>query len=227
MMLSKTTSNSLDQTGAGFYSQTFENKSSDPPNPPLGLAVFADEGAVGRLTGAGAGAALAQPPKSSSPETTGAGFDAAGAPHPLPKSFAVNVAGTRIESAAEGALGFGAAGAGAGSGVLQALSPQGSLMAPPNMAVLEAAVTAGRGAGGWAAGDERLKAELLKLAAGAGAGFGAAADVDIEGDDRPKKSLEAVVTGAGFAGAGVDWTKPPKSRSPKPDDEATGGGGRD
>lgn len=73
------------------YSQTLENRSSDPPNPPAGLggAVFVVEDT---------GAALAQPPKSSSSVTEGAGgLDAVGeAPQPAPTSLAVSVSGSFI-----------------------------------------------------------------------------------------------------------------------------------
>ena len=58
------------------YSQTLEKRSSDPPNPPALLFVLVE---VGLETGA----ALAQPPKSSSAATVGAGLEAAlGAPQP-------------------------------------------------------------------------------------------------------------------------------------------------
>lgn len=57
------------------YSQTLEKRSSDPPNPPDLLFVL--------VVGLETGAALAQPPKSSSAATVGAGLEAAlGAPQP-------------------------------------------------------------------------------------------------------------------------------------------------
>jgi hypothetical protein len=59
---------------AAIYSQTFENKSSLPPNPPAGFDVVFDCVVVFVCAGA-VGAALLQPPKSSSCATCGA-------PHP-------------------------------------------------------------------------------------------------------------------------------------------------
>ena len=120
------------------YSHTLEKRSSDPPNPPAGLvelfvvAVCPDE----------TGAALVQPPKSSSAATVGVGFGAAlGAPQPPPISLAVNVSGTFImEDVADGTRAAGA-GSGAVSGVLHALPPQGSMLA--DMMPAAAAVAGG------------------------------------------------------------------------------------
>lgn len=74
-----------------------EKRSSDPPNPLDLLFVLVE---VGWETGA----ALAQPPKSSSAATVGAGLEAAalGAPQPWPTSFGVKVSGTFIIDAGEG-----------------------------------------------------------------------------------------------------------------------------
>ena len=79
------------------YSQTLEKRSSDPPNPPDLLFVL--------VVGLETGAALAQPPKSSSAATVGAGLEAVrlGAPQPWPTSFGVKVSGTFIRDAGEGA----------------------------------------------------------------------------------------------------------------------------
>jgi hypothetical protein len=88
-----------------LYSHTFENKSSFPPNPPAGL-----DGCVVVCWGA----ALLQPPKSSSPA-------AAGAPQP----------GLLGACAADIDVGA-AAGAGAGA---EALEPQTSLL--PQASMLE------------------------------------------------------------------------------------------
>jgi hypothetical protein len=113
------------------HSQTLEKRSSDPPNPPVGLLVLVD--GVWLETGA----ALAQPPKSSSAATVGAGLGAAGAPQPLPMSCGVKVSGTFIIDAVEGAA---AAGEGARSGVLHALPPHGSRL--PDIMLAAAAFAA-------------------------------------------------------------------------------------
>lgn len=81
------------------------------------------------------GAALAQPPKSSSAATVGAGLlaaDVAGVPQPAPMSFAVNVSGTFIALEIVEVV---VDGAGAGSGVLHALLPHGSMLADESMLV--------------------------------------------------------------------------------------------
>jgi hypothetical protein len=90
-----------------FYSHTFENKSSFPPNPPAGLADC--------VVVVCWGAALLQPPKSSSPP--------AGAPQPgLLGAWAADTDG-------------GATAAGAGAGAGAALEPQTSLL--PQASMLE------------------------------------------------------------------------------------------
>lgn len=105
------------------YSHTLEKRSSAPPNPPAGLVELFVVVVVPDDTGA----ALVQPPKSSSAATVGVGLGAAlGAPQPPPMSLAVKVSGTFIIDAVDGAAG---AGPGVGSGVLQALPPQGSMLA--------------------------------------------------------------------------------------------------
>lgn len=133
------------------YSQTFENKSSaPPPNPPAGLV----EAAVEET-----GAALSQPPKSSSVATVGAGLGDGTPQPPGEMSFAVMVSGTFIISAVEGAAGA----AGSGSGLDHALPP------PPHGSMLDGimlAVTAGVDAEG----------EVTGLRAGAGDGFRLKAD---------------------------------------------------
>lgn len=140
-----------------LYSQTLEKRSSDPPNPPAGLLVLV----VG--VGLETGAALAQPPKSSSAATVAAGLGAGvGAPQPLPRSLGVRVSGTFIIDAAEGA-GAGATGEGARSGVLHAFPPHGSRL--PDIMLAAAAVAAlgagALGAAGWIGGAEMLNAEFI------------------------------------------------------------------
>lgn len=149
----------------------------------------------------GTGAALSQPPKSSSAATVGAGLGE-GAPQPAPTSFAVKVSGTFIMEAAEGA-GAGAAGAGSGSGVLHAFPPQGSMVDEGMLAV-----TAGVGTvevsclGGDGGGGLRLKADFISswgevfAIGGGGAAAGAGG-----GDDRPNKSSDGdEIGGSGFFG---------------------------
>lgn len=196
------------------YSHTLEKRSSAPPNPPAGLVelvvvVVPDE----------TGAALVQPPKSSSAATVGVGLGAA--PQPLPMSLGVKVSGTFIMDAVDGAAG---AGSGAGSGVLQALPPQGSMLADIILAAAAVATgTSGFGGAeglGWKEGLERLKAELISCCGEATAGFGG----DIEaagaggGEDRPKRSFESDDEGGfGFEGLVVGEAKPPKKSCPLED----------
>lgn len=125
---------------APIYSHTLENKSSFAANPPeaglLPLVLV-----VVLLTGA----ALVHPPKSSSGATVAAEVVvvvvvAAGAPQPAPMSREVKVSGIFIESVMEGCADvvcFAAGGArvGAGSGVLQAFPPHGSMLDEENMLV--------------------------------------------------------------------------------------------
>jgi hypothetical protein len=138
-----------------LYSQTLEKRSSDPANPPDLLFVLVE---VVLETGA----ALAQPPKSSSAATVGAGLEAAlGAPQPWPTSLGVKVSGTFIMDAGEGAAG---AADGAGSGVLHAFPPHGSRL--PDI-MLAAAVVAALAdgalgaAGGCIGGAEILNADFI------------------------------------------------------------------
>lgn len=146
------------------------------------------------------GAALSQPPKSSSAVTVGAGL--AAAPHPEPTSFAVSVAGTFIIEAADGAAGA----AGSGSGALHALPPPHGSMLDESMLALTAGVETA-GVSGWALGRGgggeglRLNADFISSwgdLAAAGGGGAAAAVVEGRGDDRPKRSSVAV--GAGGEG---------------------------
>lgn len=139
-----------------FYSQTFEKRSSAPPNPPadfeLVVAVVVED----------TGAALVQPPKSSSAATVGVGLAVEDVLHPLLISLAVKVSGILIMLDVEGPAGAGVD-AGTGSGVPQALLPQGSMLAVIALAV--AADTAGA-AGLERDGDRigglfRLNAELI------------------------------------------------------------------
>lgn len=185
-----------------LYSQTFPNKSSPPPNPPLGF------GAGALLVGAGAAGALgrtgdvllSQPPKSSSAVTRAAGAAgaagaAAGAPHPSLKdvepvleAHSLAKADDEAEVVAD-ALGVGGAaaaaragvgaGAGAGAVVFEAQTsspaPQGSL---PNM--FEDVLTG-------------LEAALETTGAGWGAGFGA-----------DRLNGEDIIDDAGLAGGAAD-----------------------
>ncbi len=138
-----------------FYSQTLEKRSSDPPNPLDDLLFVVVELVLET------GAALAQPPKSSSAATVGVGLEAAvGAPQPLPTSFGVKVSGTFIMDAVEGA----AADDEAGSGVLHALPPHGSRLPDIMLAVaVLAALVLGAlgGAGGCIGGAEILNADFI------------------------------------------------------------------
>jgi hypothetical protein len=87
------------------------------------------------------GAALVQPPKSSSAATVGPGLDAevlGVAPQPAPMSLEVRVSGIFIVLdivEEDGAAAVAGAEAGAGSGLLQALPPHGSMLADENMLV--------------------------------------------------------------------------------------------
>jgi hypothetical protein len=133
------------------YSQTFENKSSAPPNPPAGLveAVVEDRGA-----------ALSQPPKSSSAATVGAGLGDEAPQPPGEMSFAVMVSGTFIISAVEGAAGA----AGSGSGLDHALPPpHGSMLDGGMLAVTAGVDTEGEvtGLGAGAGNGFRLKADFI------------------------------------------------------------------
>lgn len=153
------------------YSQTFENKSSAPLNPPPGglggippisdvVVVVVVVAVVDEETGA----ALVQPPKSSSAVTVVGGFGSVelGAPQPEPMSLGVSFSGTFMEDA-EGS-------AGAGSGVFHALLSKGSKLDESMLggtAVVVAAATSVLGAGSGpgcgrvgCGGFERLKAEL-------------------------------------------------------------------
>lgn len=168
------------------------------------------------------GAALVQPPKSSSAVTVGAGFDAVlGAPQPAPTSFAVRVAGTCIMEVA------GSAGPGAGSGVFHAFVSKGSMPAESMLGGTAEVVVAGGstlGAGG--AGDVRLNADFISswgegtagfggdACLGGDAGFGRDADDSGGGDDKPSRSF-AKEDGLCCAGLVVgdakfvkSWSKP-------------------
>lgn len=185
------------------------------PNPPAGLVDIVDVVVVVVLVvvvavTAGSGAALAHPPKSSSAATVGEDLaaDAAGAPHPLPMSLAVNVSGTFIM--------VDGAGAAAGSGVLQASLPQASMLLEKTLDVV-AAIGLGAGAGaGAGAGLERLKIEL-RSADGEDTALGGGEVVVVRGeDDRPNKSLEEFAAGGFGFEAGVAVLVKPK---PRPLDE--------
>jgi hypothetical protein len=180
-----------------IYFQTFENRSSLPPNPPF-------EGLLLPML-VMVGAALAQPPKSSSAATVGAavsatagvgaGLDTIGdAPQPAPMSLEVKVSGIFMVLDDEGAGAAG--GVGVGSGLLQALPPHGSMLADENRLVkFEDVDVVGAALGaGWGElllGD-RLNTEFRFGAACGGTGFGRGGDVDFVADGavRSNKSLE-------------------------------------
>lgn len=142
------------------------------------------------VVGGDIGAALVQPPKSSSAATVGAGLDDAlgevGAPQPAPRSFAVSLSGSFIMED-EPVVG----GVGVGSGVFQALpAPQGSMEAAENMLFGAAAVVVG--AAGLGAGGLRLNADFRSCCGevamgGGGAWLGAGAGAGVE---RSNKSFD-------------------------------------
>lgn len=177
------------------YCQTFENKSSVPPNPPAVLVEVV-------VVSVEIGIALAHPPKSSSPETVGGDLAAVldvDIPQPEPISLAVSVSGIFI-------MLDGAVEAGAGSGVFHASLPHGSMLLDSMLAVV---VTTGLGAGcgsGAGAGFERLKTELMLLRGGDAGLVGevvAVAVVVIGGEARSNKSLDADAGGGFGFGAGA------------------------
>jgi hypothetical protein len=160
------------------YSHTLENRSSLPPKPPDLLLLVVEVVAVET------GAALVHPPKSSSGATdAGAADDVVaavvdvamvglvGTPQPAPMSLDVSVSGILIvlakalvdedDCVVGGIVVAAAAGAGAGSGVLQALPPQGSMLAEESMLVTFEVdvVGAAFGVGCWAVLEERLKTD--------------------------------------------------------------------
>ena len=159
---------------SNLHSQTFENRSSlvlPSPPPPAGL--FCTRG--GLLAAGVAGAALLQPPKSSSGATFGvdcevlpkpppnAVFEAAGVPPQAEKSVDIGIEGFRTGAAG---FGIGAVVVVEGSGVAHAsLEPQASLLFEKlenELVAAGCADAAGFGAGcEGGAGAERLKAELI------------------------------------------------------------------
>lgn len=139
----------------------------------------------------GTGAALAQPPKSSSAVTAGAGLGPV-LPQPPPISLAVKVSGTFIMEEDGGA-------AGAGSGVLHALPPQGSMLAGSALAT-EAVDVATLGLGSGGAGLLKLNADFNSCwgDVAIGGGGGEVLVVERGGDERPNKSLDIDDEGGGF-----------------------------
>ena len=95
-----------------LHSQTFENKSSLPENPPLLLADLLCCGS-GLLAAGVGGAALLQPPKSSSCATVGVGCEAL--PKPLLKAFDCVFVGAVEPPQAEKSFDMGIEGALAGA----------------------------------------------------------------------------------------------------------------
>jgi len=160
------------------------------------------------------GAALVQPPKSSSADTVGAGLGAAlGAPQPLPMSFGVRVSGTFIMDAVEGAA---ATGEGARSGVLHALPPHGSRLPDIMLAAAAfAALVAGAlgGAGGCIGGAEILNADFISCWGDVAVDFGGeTVDVDAGGgEESPNKSFERDDDGG--LGLAVGDVNPPNPKS--------------
>lgn len=149
------------------------------------------------------GAALAQPPKSSSAATVGAGLLAAavaGVPQPAPMSFAVNVSGTFIALEIVEVV---ADGAGTGSGVLHALLPHGSMLADESILVTAAVDVV---ADVFCAGlnvsdndeDERLNTEFTFVVDGGDVGWGGGDDVVVVVDVKSNRSFVADGLG-GFA----------------------------
>lgn len=175
------------------------------------------------------GAALLQPPKSSSIATFGVGcevlpkplpstddwvFEAAGVPPQAEKSVDIGIDGFR---AGVTGLGFGAVVVAEGSGVAHAsLEPQASLLFAKlenELALAGWTDAAGFGAGcEGAAGAERLKAELDGADAGAGAGGFLGAALGGVGSEKSKRSFEALVV-AGLVDAGTEGDA--KLKSPK------------
>lgn len=106
------------------------------------------------------GAALVQPPKSSSAVTVVDCFEEVlvlEAPQPAPMSLGVRVAGTCIIEAGEGS-----AGAGAGSGVSHALLSKASRLEVSMLGgTAEVVVAGGSSLGSGGAGVERLKADFI------------------------------------------------------------------
>ncbi len=195
-----------------YHSHTLEKRSSLPPKPPGGFV----DACIGGLVAAGvSGAALLQPPKSSSAAILGVSLKLLLAPKfdfvvvvEFPqdeKSLVVVIAGDLVS-----ALGFDAV---EGSGVAQALSePQGSSLENPEKAfVLTGATGADLAAGcetGAGAGAERLKAELKFE----GAGFEDIVGCDGKGSEKSKRSLEGVIVGCFVIGAVFEV----KLKSPRP-----------
>ena len=163
------------------------------------------------LTAGVTGAALLQPPKSSSGATFGVGCEELPKPPPNADEWALEVAGVPPQAeksedigidafrAGAAGLGFGAVVVAEGSGLAHAsLEAQASLLLEKleNAVVAAGCADGGFGAGcEGAAGAERLKAELmLEDVVGAGIGacdFGAA--LGGVGSEKSKRSLEALV----------------------------------
>lgn len=189
------------------YSQTLEKRSSDPPNPPAGLEVFV-LGGVGLETGA----ALAQPPKSSSAATVGAGFAAGvGAPHPFPRSLGVRVSGTFIVEAMDGAA---AAGDGARSGVLHALPPQGSRLPDIMLAVAALAAVVAGALGGCNGGLEILNADFISCWGEVAVDFGGdTVEAETGGEESPNRSFDRDDDGGFGLAVGGGEANPPNPQS--------------
>ena len=144
------------------YSHTLENKSSLPPKPPpLGLLLLL-EGGAGLGRGGEIGAALLQPPKSSSAVTFGGAcepkpplpkppLDEAVVPHA--KSFEGVEIGGDLNDGASFVVGT-------GSGVAHAsFEPQASLLEIPEKVLLAVDDAIGADFGCKGAGADRLKAD--------------------------------------------------------------------
>lgn len=200
-----------------FYCQTFENRSSLPPNPVAGLDPLGAAGVV---------VLLIQPPNSSSAATFGAGAkppEALGTigwlakeppvvevvvvllPHPKSLEGGIEVTGA-------GLGGSGAAGLGGSGAEAHSLEPH----TPASDQALDVAIeasgfgvveVAAAGAGVVAAGLERLNAELKSDEGFGAAAEGGAAVVVVAVVEKSNRSPRAEEAGAGLeagAGEGVD-----------------------
>jgi hypothetical protein len=166
------------------------------------------------------GAALVQPPKSSSEATVGVALEELlldDTPQPPPMSLAVSISGTfivlEIDGDTAGRVVLADGDVGAGSGVLQALPPHGSIAEDENMLVTVdvdvVAVVLGAGLDVLddVIDDERLKTEFTFVEDGGDAGLGGGGDIDVvvvtDGDTRSNRSFLAEGAGGFDLDAGV------------------------
>ena len=205
-------------TSDDHYSQTFENKSSLPPNPVVGFAVCEGGFAAGI-----AGAALVQPPKSSSGATFGGPCKLSPSPPlspnplsldglpPHPKSFAA------AETAGGGFVVFGFGAMAVGSGVAHAsFEPHASTLENPDKdgaLVWVGGADFGTECKG-AAGADRLNADLTseEILEGIGAFVGSGECEELE---KLNESFESPFAGLGTMNVGLGA----ELKSPKPLEE--------